>query len=487
MNWDWEDFEKEIKAGYSPEDLALIKKSFERIKEVYQDDKRLTGEPCLSHLTKVASGLWELKADAETIAAGLLHDSVEDKKMTLSELKKEFGETVAFLVKGVTEIDEVKYRGVKQTAETIRKMFLAVAKDVRVALVKLIDRLENLKTLDVFPEEKRKRKAVETLEIYSPVANRLGMGEIKARLEDAAFKYAHPEEYQLIISETQKRMPQSQSYLQKITPLVRQKLEEENIKVIDIHSRAKHYFSLWKKLKRCAGNWGNITDLVALRIIVPNIEDCYKALGKIHSLWKPLPGKIKDYISLPKPNGYQSLHTTVFCEEGKITEFQIRTPRMHEEAEYGIAAYWAYEEIGKEAKKGKKLNLKKTEWISQLIKWQKDIQKEKSAEELLESFRIDLFKDRIFVFTPKGDVVDLPEGATPIDFAYHIHSEIGHQMTGAKANGKMIAFSRPLASGDIVEILTSRNQKPNLEWLNHAKTQLARGHIRSSLRKQGIF
>ncbi|MEK9209545.1 MAG: RelA/SpoT family protein [Patescibacteria group bacterium] len=488
MDWDWENFEKEIKAGYLPEDLILIKKAFEKIKEVYQDDRRLTGEPCLSHLTKVAGKSARLKLDAQTIAASLLHDAIEDKKMELSEIKKEFGENIAFLVKSVTEIDEVKYHGVEETTEAIRKMFLAMAKDIRVVFIKFIDRLENLKTLDVFPLEKRRRKALETLEIYSPVANRLGMGEMKAELEDAAFKYVWPEEYQFIIQETQKRMPECQKYLEKIKPLIQKELEKEKIKVVDIHSREKHYYSLWKKLKSREMDWEQITDLAALRIVVENIEDCYRALGALHKLWKPLPGKIKDYIALPKPNGYQSLHTTVFCEEGKITEFQIRTSEMHEAAEYGIAAYWAYEEVGKEIKAGKKIRPKNFEWVKQLADWQKEFKKEKqSPTEFLESLKLDLFKDRIFVLTPKGDVIDLPEGATSVDFAYHIHSEIGHRMTGAKANGKMISFSRPLSSGDIVEILTGRNQKPSLEWLNHAKTQLAKGHIRSALRKQGVF
>lgn len=354
MDWSWENFEKKMKTGYSPEDLALVKKAFEKIKEVYREDKRLTGEPCLSHLTKVAGKTALLKLDAETVAAGLLHDSVEDKKLELSEIKKSFGENIAFLVKSIAEIDEVKYRGVEETTEAIRKMFLAVAKDIRVIFIKFIDRLENLKTLDVFPEEKRKRKALETLEIYAPVANRLGMGEMKAELEDAAFKYVWPGEYRYIIRETQKRMPERKKYLEKIKPLIQKELDKEKIKIIDVHSREKHYYSLWKKLKSRGMDWEQITDLVALRIVVENIENCYKALGALHKLWKPLPGKIKDYISLPKPNGYQSLHTTVFCEEGKITEFQIRTPEIHEAAEYGIAAHWAYEEVGKEEKAGKK-------------------------------------------------------------------------------------------------------------------------------------
>jgi len=506
MNWDWEDFEKKMKTGYSPEDLALVKKAFEKTKEVYQDDRRLTGESCLSHLTKVAKKAVLLKLDAETVAAGLLHDSVEDKKLELAEIKKAFGENIAFLVKSVTEIDEVKYHGVEETTEAIRKMFLAVAKDIRVVFIKFIDRLENLKTLDVFPEEKRKRKALEPLEIYSPVANRLGMGEMKAELEDAAFKYVWPEEYQYIIRETQKRMPERQKYLEKIKPLIQKELEKEKIKIIDVHSREKHYYSLWKKLKSREMDWEQITDLVALRIIVDNIENCYKALGVLHKLWKPLPGKIKDYISLPKPNGYQSLHTTVFCEEGKITEFQIRTPEIHEAAERGIAAHWAYEEVGKKekahlparlaakraGKAGKKIRPKNFEWVKQLMGWQKKFsakggREKQSPAEFLESLKLDLFKDRIFVLTPKGDVIDLPEGATAVDFAYHIHSELGKHMTGAKANGKIISFSRPLVSGDIVEILTSKNQKPNLEWLNHAKTRLARSHIRSALRKRGFF
>ncbi|MBL7155332.1 MAG: bifunctional (p)ppGpp synthetase/guanosine-3',5'-bis(diphosphate) 3'-pyrophosphohydrolase, partial [Candidatus Portnoybacteria bacterium] len=374
--------------------------------------------------------------------------------------------------------------------ENLRKLFLTMAQDIRVVLIKLVNRLHGLKTLHVFPPEKQKRIALETLEIYAPLTYRLGMGELKGQLEDSAFPYAYPQEYQNLIKQVKDKYVQGKEYLQKIIPLMKKILAREGIKVIEIHARAKHYYSLYKKLQRYDMDWHKIYDLVALRIIVSDVESCYATLGIIHKKWKPLIGRIKDYIAIPKPNGYRSLHTTVFCQGGKITEFQIRSPEMHKEAEHGIAAHWYYsEERGvkdyiKKRILGKKpaQELKKElTWVKQLQEWQKE--KFSSSQEFLDSLKIDFLKDRIFVFTPKGDIIDLPEGATPIDFAYQIHSDIGHQCSGAKIDGKLSSLSQLLQNGQVVEIIIQKNKKPNRDWLKFAKTNEARNKIKAWFKK----
>jgi GTP pyrophosphokinase len=364
-------------------------------------------------------------------------------------------------------------------------MFMAMAQDIRVIIIKLFDRLNNLNTLHVLSTEKQKRIARETLEIFAPVADRLGMGNIKLELEDAAFKYAHPEEYQWILEETREKIPEREAYLsEKVIPILKKELKKENIPVIDIKHRAKNYYSLWRKLLRNNMDWYLIYDLTAVRILVESIEDCYVTLGVIHKLWKPLPGRIKDYISLPKQNGYKSLHTTVFCVDRKVTEFQIRTPQMHQEAEQGIAAHWAWEMAGK-PKQTRKMPHQKFAWINQLQDWHQKLNNQLQGKEFLESLKIDFFKNRVFVLTPQGDIIDLPEGATPVDFAYHIHSEVGNSATAAKVNNRIVSFSHELASGDIVEILTQKGKKPTQKMLECAKTSLAKNHIRSALKKEG--
>ncbi len=475
----WADFKKNL-ADYTQKDQELIGRAFQIAEDSHRLQERASGDPYITHPIAVALEMIKRKMDAATVAASILHDVLEDTRITKEELVRQIGEEVAFLVEGLTKLDRVRYQGSERRVESARKMFLAVAEDIRVVLIKLADRLHNMKTLGALPPDKQKRTAEETLELYAPLAYRLGMGELKGELEDLAFPVVYPEEYAWITAEVKDVLSERVAYLKKVAPVVEEELKKGSLKKFTIDFRAKHYYSLWKKLLRHNMDLGRITDLAALRIIVPTIEDCYRALGVIHAAWRPLPGRVKDYISLPKPNGYKSLHTTVLCVDGKLTEFQIRTRQMHEEAEFGIPAHWVWEQAGK-PKKGVRADEQKIAWVKKLREWA-----ESSGEEFLEAIKIDFFKDRIFVLTPKGEVIDLPDGSTPIDFAYHIHSEIGDHMSGAKVNGKMVPFSHKLASGDAVEILTSKNQKPSTSWLEIAHTSAARGHIRSALRKLGI-
>jgi GTP pyrophosphokinase len=368
-------------------------------------------------------------------------------------------------------------------AENLRRMFVSMAQDIRIILIKMADRRHNLKTLDALPPEKQKRIAQESLEIYAPIANRLGMGQIKGELEDLSFLYVYPEKYKWLKDNVLPKVETEMAYVEKVIKVVKKDLMTEKIKFVSIHGRAKRMYSLFEKLSRpqYGGEVEKIHDLVALRIIVPTIADCYQTLGVIHRLWKPLPGRIKDYIAQPKPNGYQSLHSTVFCLDGKIVEFQIRTPAMHEQAESGIAAHWHYKETGKKPKnlgeKGYTLP-KKMAWIEDLVQWQQEIQ---DNQQYLKSLTIDFFKNRIFCFTPRGDVIDLPEEATPVDFAYHVHSWIGDHCSGARINGNMAACDAILKNGDVVEIITEKNKKgPNRDWLNSVKTQAAKERIKSA-------
>jgi len=484
----WDNYKKQLPENYSKNDLDFIRVAFDFANETHKDQKRLTGGPYIDHPIAVSLMAASLKIDTETITAALLHDAIEEGNVSLKTIREKCGPGVLWLVKALTKVDKIQFQGAERSAESLRKMFLAMAQDIRVVIIKLFDRLDNIGTLEVFPNEKRKRIALETLEIYAPLADRLGMGEIKLQLEDRAFKYAYPEEYDWIIKETKQKIPERETYLKKIVPTLQKETEKEGIKIKSINYRAKHYYSLWKKLLRYNMDWYLIYDLMAVRIIVKSIEDCYSILGTIHKLWKPLPGRIKDYIALPKQNGYQSLHTTVFGPEKKVVEFQIRTPKMHEEAEYGIAAHWAWEMAGKPIELTKKeVGYKKFHWVKQLQNWHKKINKNTTGKQFLDNLKIDFFKDRVFVLTPKGDVMDLPEGSTPIDFAYHIHSDIGNSMVAAKANNKIVPLSYSLVSGDMIEVLTQKNKKPSQKWLDHAKTSVAQNHIKNSLKKQGII
>ncbi|MEK7090379.1 MAG: RelA/SpoT family protein, partial [Patescibacteria group bacterium] len=414
--------------------------------------------------------------------------TVEDQGATLREIRRKFGPDVAFLVNGVTKVDRLKYHGIERAAESMRKMFLATAEDIRIVIIKLLDRLHNMETLEYLPyPEKRLRIAKETLEIYAPLADRLGIWDIKARLEDSAFKYVYPDEYKWMVLELKNRIGPREKYLERVIPAVKKALGEENIRPIEVRARVKHNYSLWRKLLRYDMDWSRIFDLVAIRMIVENVSDAYGALGVIHKKWRPLPGRIKDYIAMPKPNGYQSLHTTVFCLNDQIVEFQIRTLEMHRESEMGIAAHWAWEEAGK-PKHAEHLQGAKFAWVGQLREWQDSFRKNsRDSEDFLESLKIDFFKDRIFVLTPTGEVIDLPEGATPIDFAYRVHTDIGNRASGAKVNGKLVSLDHQLQSEDVVEILTQKNKKPSREWLEFVKTSIARSHIRQALRLGGII
>ena len=402
-------------------DPDLIKKAYKFAEQAHKTQKRQSGEDYIIHPLLTAYYLSELKLGSTTIAAGLLHDVVDDTDATSEQIQKEFGKDIAFLVEGVSKLGKIKYRGVERYIENLRKVFFAMAKDIRVILIKLCDRLHNLETLKYLPKEKAKRIAVETLDIYAPISFRLGMRDLTGRLEDTAFPFALPDEYNQLVEQVKEKYEERRKYLRKIKPIVLKQLRKQRIQPIEIDYRSKHYWSLYKKLQRYDNDLNKIYDLVAMRIIVKDIQDCYKAIGVIHKLWNPLLGRIKDYIATPKPNGYKSLHTTVFCVGGRITEFQIRTPEMHREAERGIAAHWYYSE-----QKGLKTYIKRLiakapergfHWIAQLGEYQEKT-RGLSPDKYLKSLKLDFFNKRIFVFTPKGDVIDLPEGATPVDFAF---------------------------------------------------------------------
>lgn len=474
----------ELKEKIGRNDVSLVEKAFIFSEKAHRGQKRKSGEPYFDHPFSVAMRLAELKMDAATIAAALLHDVVEDSGIPLTDIEKEFGKDVAFLVDGVTKLGKLKYRGFERMAESLRKMFLATAEDIRVVLIKLIDRMHNMETLAPLAPEKQKRIALETLEIYAPLADRLGLGIIKARLEDLAFPYVYPEEYQWLQKNVGGAFKERLKYIENIKPIIEEELKKDGIPYIVIDARAKHQYSLYQKLLKFDMDVSKIYDLVALRIIVPTVNDCYQALGVIHAKWHPLPGKIKDYISLPKPNGYKSLHTTIFGPEGEVVEFQIRTLAMHEEAENGIAAHWSYDEQKntKSYRENKALiaDKKKLAWVNELREWQKDIE---DPNDFVNSLKIEIFKNRIFVLTPKGDAIDLPEGATALDFAYHVHSKIGSAASGARVNGKMVPLNHELSNADVVEIITQKNKKPSAAWLEFVKTSIARKHITSALRR----
>ncbi|MFY9457417.1 MAG: bifunctional (p)ppGpp synthetase/guanosine-3',5'-bis(diphosphate) 3'-pyrophosphohydrolase [Candidatus Spechtbacterales bacterium] len=468
-----------IQKPYKTADRKLIAEAFGFAKKAHGEQKRESGEDYIAHPLHTALTLSEMNADAKTVAAGLLHDVLDDTGATKKQLEEKFGEEVVFLVEGVSKLGKIKYRGVERHAENLRKMLLAMAQDFRVVLIKLADRYHNLQTLDALPAAKQKRIALESLEIYAPLAFRFGVSELSKKIEDLAFKYCYPQEYNLILSKVEALYPEREKYLEEIKPYVLKELKKEGIIPVEIQTRAKHYWSLYEKLKKYNMNWDAIYDLVAMRIIVKDIEQCYGALGVIHKLCRPLPGRIKDYIALPKPNGYQSLHTTAFCKGGNITEFQIRTRNMHDAAENGIAAHWLYTETNK-PKGGAKANRKEFAWVAQIRDWQQEI---RDSADFLDTLKIDVFSNRIFVFTPRGDVIDLPEGATPIDFAYAIHSSLGDTCSSAKVNKEMVSLDCPLKNGDMVEIIKDPKKKPSRDWLLFVKTNTARARIRAHLKE----
>ncbi|MBI2055860.1 MAG: RelA/SpoT family protein [Candidatus Sungbacteria bacterium] len=475
-----------IKQNRPQEDCALVERAHKFAERAHKGQKRKSGEPYITHPLATASRILEMHLDAATVAAALLHDVCEDTEISIEDIRKEFGEEIAVLVEGVTKLDKIRYKGTERSAESLRKMFLAIAEDIRIVLLKLVDRLHNMETLEHLPPEKQKRIALETLDIYAPLSYRLGMTELSGDLEDLAFPYVYPQEYDWLIRTTKEQYKNLDEYLKTLKPRLAEELQREEIPFQDIHARAKHYYSLYKKLLKYDMDLAKIADIVALRVILPSIEDCYGALGVVHKLWRPMPGKIKDYIALPKPNGYRSLHTTVFGPDERPVEFQMRTREMHEEAENGIAAHWSYSELKrantKEYAKANTalMNKKQYAWIGQLREWQKEFE---NPDEFLESLKIDFFKNRIFVLTPKGDVFDLPEGSTPVDFAYNVHTTIGNTATGARVNGKMTSLDYQLKNGDVVEIVTQKNKKPSSDWLKFVKTGHARKSVSSLLKK----
>lgn len=486
---------KNMKVTRTPQREALIRSAYAFAEKAHRGQKRKSGEDYIQHSLHTALNIAHLGLGSKTTSAALLHDVPEDTNVTLKEIEEKFGHEIAFLVDGVTKVGKIRLRGEKEEfyLENMRKMFLAMAADVRVVIIKLADRLHNMETLDALPEEKRARIALETMEVFAPLANRLGIGDIKARLEDLAFKYLDPKNYELVKNLAEKEFGIRKKNLDKAVGELRQELLKENIKVIDIYGRAKHFYRLFQKLQRYEMDIHKIYDLVGIRVIVPEVADCYETLGIVHHKYRPLVGRIKDYISLPKPNGYQSIHTTVFGPEGKITEIQIRTQKMHDEAEFGIAAHWIYSEQKKDwlqfLKIGKKENKfagEELSWIKQLREWQTELGKDDS--EFMEGLKIEFFKNHIFAFTPIGDVIDLPEEATAVDFAYRVHSEIGDRAVGAKANSKMVPLDYKIKNGDVIEIVTSKEHKnPSRDWLRFVHTSLAKSHIKRALKKEGLL
>ncbi|MCF0147695.1 MAG: bifunctional (p)ppGpp synthetase/guanosine-3',5'-bis(diphosphate) 3'-pyrophosphohydrolase [Clostridium sp.] len=476
----YESLLQKIKENCNNVDINIIKKAYDLACDAHKSQKRESGEPYITHPIDVAIILAEMGMDTSTIAAGLLHDVIEDTDYTYDDIKNIFNQEIADLVQGVTKLGKIEYKTKEeQQADNVRKMLLAMAKDIRVIIIKLADRLHNLRTLKFMPKEKQKQKAKETLDIYAPLAHRLGISKIKWELEDLSFRYLHEEEYYDLVKEIAEKRVERETYISEIKGDLYKKLDESEIDC-DIDGRPKHFYSIYKKMVTKNKSIEQIFDLTAIRILVNTVKDCYGVLGIVHTIYKPIPGRFKDYIAMPKPNMYQSLHTTVIGPQGKTFEIQIRTFEMHRTAEYGIAAHWKYKE-GDTQEERENTFENKLAWLRDMLEWQKETS---DAEEFIEGFKIDLFTDEIFVFTPKGVVINLPSKATPIDFAYRIHTDVGNRCVGAKVNGKIVPLDYNLKTGEIVEVLTSNNAKgPNIDWLNIAKSNQAKSKIRQWFKK----
>ncbi|MFZ3130148.1 MAG: bifunctional (p)ppGpp synthetase/guanosine-3',5'-bis(diphosphate) 3'-pyrophosphohydrolase [Desulfosporosinus sp.] len=465
--------------------LDIIDKAYRFAEVAHRNQHRNSGEDYILHPLEVAWILVELEMDEATIAAALLHDVVEDTSYTMADIEKEFASEIALLVDGVTKLGRIEYKSkVEQQVENLRKMFLAMAKDIRVILIKLADRLHNMRTLKYHSLEKQKEIAQETLEIFAPLANRLGIFRIKWELEDLSFRYLKPEEYYDLVAKIALKRREREAYINEVIVQMRERLNEAEI-YADIAGRPKHFYSIYRKMTTRNKELSEIYDLIAIRVVVKSVNDCYEVLGIIHTLWKPIPGRFKDFIAMPKPNMYQSLHTTLIGINGEPFEIQIRTFEMHRTSEYGIAAHWKYKESGsKEAgNKAASVNFEqKLSWLRQLLEWQHD---SRDAGEYMESLKIDLFADTVFVFTPKGDVVELPAGSCPIDFAYRVHTDVGHRCIGAKINGRIVPLETKLTNGDILRILTSKQGgAPSRDWLAFVKTSQAKNRIRQWFKKE---
>ncbi len=472
-----EELSKRILDYHKSEDLSLVEKAYRYAEEKHEGQKRKSGEPYFTHPVQVAYSLADLGLDTQSICAALLHDVVEDTDATYEDVTREFGETVTLLVDGVTKLDKIPYTSKEeQQIENLRKMFFAMAKDVRVIVIKLADRLHNMRTLKFQPEEKQREIARETLEVYAPLAHRLGMSRIKWELEDLALRYIDPIAYYEIVDKISQKREERELYIADIMDALRKRLDSLGIEA-RLEGRAKHFYSIYRKMFIQNKGIDELYDLFAVRVIVNTIADCYSVLGMVHELYKPMPGRVKDYIAMPKPNMYQSLHSTLIGPNGTPFEIQIRTKEMHHTAENGIAAHWKY----KEGKSGASDMDSKLEWIKQLLEIQKDMT---NAEDFMQTLKIHMFSDEVFVFTPKGDVISLPVGATPIDFAYAIHSAVGNRMTGARVNGKIVTLDHALKNGDIVDVITAGGGKgPNLDWLKICKTSQARNKINQWFKK----
>ncbi len=447
--------------------------------------KRKSGEPYIIHPLAVGETLLVWGLDEATVASGILHDTVEDTDATIERITAEFGTDVAFLVNGVTKISKIKYRGAAAQVENLRKMILALSADIRVVFIKLADRLHNMQTLSAVPPQKQTRIAAETDEIYAPLAYRLGMHHVSGDLQDLAFPYLHPKEYAWLKKTLPAQYEERLRYLESFKPHIETLLRENDIRDFTINFRAKRYSSLYRKMIGHDMDISTIYDLIAMRIIVDSTASCYGVLGILHAHYPPLPGRIKDYIAMPKPNGYRSLHTTVIGPNHQIIEFQIRTRQMHEENENGIAAHWLYKQRQQGSHSAHPhLIAKELTWVQQLKQWQSHIESGKNPDEILDTMKIEFFKDRIFAITPTGDVIDLPYGSTPVDFAYHIHTELGNSCVAAKVNDRFVPLDHQLSSGDLVEILTQKNKMPSEDWLEFVKTASARDRIRGALRSK---
>ena len=481
----YEELIASVKKYHPSTDISMIQKAYEVAREAHKDQKRKSGEPYIIHPLCVAIILADLELDKETIVAGLLHDAVEDTWMTYEEVEKEFGSEVALLVDGVTKLGQLSYSAdkVEVQAENLRKMFLAMAKDIRVILIKLADRLHNMRTLQYMRPEKQQEKARETMDIYAPIAMRLGISKIKVELDDLSLKYLKPDVYYDLVHKVALRKSEREQFVGAIVKEVKKHMDDANIKA-QVDGRVKHFFSIYKKMVNQDKTIDQIYDLFAVRILVDTVKDCYAALGVIHEMYKPIPGRFKDYIAMPKPNMYQSLHTTLIGPNGQPFEIQIRTYEMHRTAEYGIAAHWKYKESSDGKAPVGKSEEEKLNWLRQILEWQRDMSDNKEFMSLLKN-DLDLFADSVYCFTPQGDVKTLPSGSTPVDFAYSVHSAVGNKMVGARGNGKLVPIEYEIKNGDRIEIITSQNsQGPSRDWLKLVKSTQAKNKINQWFKKE---